>query len=219
MQVTAPAASAAATSAGAILLDGVSFAYGSRPIFEHFSCRFEPSATTALVGPSGSGKSTLLALVMGQLSPSSGRVHLPDALLSGGEVDRGNVAWVMQTANVFTRRSASDNVALPLRCRGRSRAESRARAVDALEVVGLRDRADDRCGLLSGGERQRVAVARALAVRAPLVVADEPTVSLDHANRDRLVAALVGVARTGAIVVVATHDPAVWSACDAVVRL
>lgn len=202
-----------------IIVTDLRFAYGPRMIFDRLSCRFQPGAMTGLVGPSGSGKSTLLALLMGQLSPDNGSITLPPELCRGGRVDASQVAWVMQTSNVFTRRPARDNVALPLRCGGVARHLADRAAVSALTTVGLGSRAHDRSGLLSGGERQRVAVARALATGAPLLIADEPTISLDHANRDLLVTALRSAAHAGSIVIVATHDRAVYDSCDALVML
>lgn len=201
-----------------IVLRDVTFAYGNRQILDRFSCHFDRGAMTALVGPSGSGKSTVIALVLGMLRPSAGDIsYSPTVVRSDGSLDLGRVAWMMQTANLFPRRRALDNVALPLHCAGVAAATDRASA--ALADVGLVDRQHDVCGRLSGGERQRVAAARALAAGAPVLIADEPTVSLDRANRDLLVSALVTVARRGAVVIVATHDPAVYEACDAVVAL
>lgn len=202
-----------------IVVADLHFAYGERVILDGLSCRFDPGVLSGLVGPSGSGKSTLLALVMGQLHPDRGSITRPASLFRDGGVDLARIAWVMQTANVFARRSALDNVALPVRCAGIPAQHAAERASSALASVGLAERERDTCGLLSGGERQRVAVARALATAAPLLIADEPTVSLDHANRDLLVDALHAAARAGAIVIVATHDPAVYGACDAVVTL
>lgn len=202
-----------------IVITDLEFAYGLRTIFDGLSCRFDEGAMTGLVGPSGTGKSTLLALIMGHLKPRAGVVSYSRELTRGGAIDPARVAWVMQTSNVFARRTALENVALPVRCGGVGADESADRAVIALDSVRLTERRHDRCGLLSGGERQRVAVARALATQAPLLIADEPTVSLDQANRALLVEAIQAVARAGRIVIVATHDPAVYRACDTVVEL
>lgn len=202
-----------------IVVTDLSFSFGSHVIFKNFSCRFEPGTATALVGPSGSGKSTLIALALGQLRPNSGTITYPPAIVGSHGVDQSQIAWVMQTSNLFARRCSLDNVALPIRCSGVRPRVAVARALAALTAVGLGDRAEDSSGLLSGGERQRVAVARALAARAKVLIADEPTVSLDHHNRGLLVDAILAAAKSGAVVVIATHDPAVYGVCDRVVEL
>lgn len=198
---------------------GIAFGYPGRPIFDGFSCHFAEGELTALVGPSGVGKSTLIALLIGQITPSSGRIDYPSRLLRGGRVDERRVAWIMQTANVLARRSALDNVSLPLVAAGAARTIASRRAAAALAEVGLAAMQGQTCGVLSGGERQRVTVARAVASDAALLIADEPTVSLDHANRDLLVATLRAACNADVIGIVATHDPAVYEACDRVVRL
>lgn len=202
-----------------IVVDELRFSYGERLVLDGVSCRFADGAMTALVGPSGSGKSTLIGLLVGQLRPDRGRIHYPDSLCHNGEIDLSRVAWVMQAANLFTRRSAIENVMLPLLISGVDRSQAEARADTALERTGLGDRVGDVVGRLSGGQRQRVAVARALATEAPLLIADEPTVALDRDNKDALVGDLLLAAADGAIVIVATHDPAVAARCHAEVHL
>ena len=125
----------------------------------------------------------------------------------------------MQTTNVFGNRTVLDNVLLPAWIGGSSRTEAAASARDALAQVGLESFEERRCASLSGGERQRVAMARALAGDNPVVLADEPTASLDRANRDQLADLLVAAAASGVLVVVATHDPAVAARCDDVIEL
>lgn len=198
---------------------GLGFSYGDREILDGVSFALREGQVTALVGPSGSGKSTLISMLLGYLKPHTGSLSYPDELLCGDRVDRRRVAWVMQTANAFGRRSALENVALPLRLRRVSPESARERAAAALSAVGLPDRASDRVRFLSGGQRQRVAVARAIAAGCPLVIADEPTVALDQENRRLLVDAFRSAARSGAMVLLATHDPQVSSECDAVISL
>jgi ABC-type lipoprotein export system ATPase subunit len=197
-----------------VVVTDLHFAYGDRVLFDGISCEFLEGRLTAVVGPSGSGKTTLIAMIVGLLPVERGNITYPGGLLVDSRLDRTRVGWVMQTANVFVRRTVLDNVALPLRVATHSTIESRMRAIDALQAVGLGSRLDDRCGVLSGGERQRVALARAIATSAPLLIADEPTSSLDRANRDKLLDSLRIAAVGGAIVIVATHDAAVWDACD-----
>jgi|SRR5690625_3836185 len=202
-----------------LLIEGLSFSYGEREIFRDFNVELHEQKMTALMGPSGSGKSTLLGLLVGQLTPHSGRIEYPTPLLSRSRVDRSRIAWIMQSANVFGRRTAFENVILPLRLKYASGEEQKARGAQALAAVRLTERANDRAGKLSGGEKQRVAVARAIAMQAPLLIADEPTVALDKTNRTSLIKALRQCALSGAIVLIATHDPEVAEACDSIVTL
>jgi len=171
----------------------------------------------AIEGTSGSGKSTLLNTIALLQAPSGG-----EYLLGGRRVDdlaederaalRSRCfAFVFQSFHLLERRPVVDSVELGMFYRGLPRRARRARALAALEQVGLRDRAFQGAHLLSGGERQRVAIARALAVGAPVVVADEPTGNLDSANSAVVVEALRAVAAQGRTVVLVTHDPVVAS--------
>lgn len=202
-----------------ITVEEVSFAYADRPVLDRVTAHFPSGSMTAVMGPSGSGKSTLIGLLIGQLTPTQGAVSFAEELRADdGSLDRAKVAWVMQAATVFARRTALDNVALPLRLADIDDTTAARRAIDALAAVGLED-IHRPTGALSGGQRQRVAVARALVVRPPLLIADEPTVALDKENRASVVAGLRAVAQQGAVVVVATHDAWVADECDAVVTL
>ncbi|RMI12740.1 ABC transporter ATP-binding protein [Cellulomonas triticagri] len=199
---------------GGLELRGVHVTLGGRHVLDGVDLDLAPVGSVAVVGPSGSGKTTLLAVVAGLLAPDAGTV-----LRGGRPVDARDVAWVMQTTPLLGARSAVDNVALGALARGCTRAAADAVARDALDGLGLGDRAGTRVRRLSGGERQRVAVARALVQEAPVVVADEPTASLDAHARDRVVQALLAVASAGRLVLVATHDRVVADGCDRVVDL
>lgn len=202
-----------------LIVEDLEFSYGPRKILNRFSLELHERQMVALMGPSGTGKSTLLGLLVGHLRPEHGTITYPASLVRNGVLDRKRVAWIMQSANIFGRRTALENVMLPLRLAAVSKGEQIRRATDALELVNLTERKHDRGAKLSGGEKQRVAVARAIAVQSSLLIADEPTVALDRANRESLIAALKQSARAGAIVLVATHDPEVAEACDLVVNL
>lgn len=202
-----------------IELRDVEFHYGERQILHGFDRTLHEGTLTGVVGPSGVGKSTLLGLLSGELRPARGAIAYPG--LPGGphRLASHRIGWIMQTTNVFPQRSVLDNVLLPTWIAGAGRSEATDAARAALDRVGLAELARRRCASLSGGERQRVAMARALAGGAPVILADEPTASLDRANRDQLTEILVDAAAAGALVVVATHDMAVAERCGALIEL
>ncbi|HVH62567.1 MAG TPA: ATP-binding cassette domain-containing protein [Candidatus Dormibacteraeota bacterium] len=184
-----------------------------------------PGEFVAIIGPSGCGKSTLLHLMGGLDRPTAGHVYgaglplgeLPDRDLSDYRLQR--VSTVFQTFNLIPSMTAVDNVALPLTLAGVELEERRSRARKLLEMVGLKDRARLRASKLSGGEQQRVAVARALANRPGLILADEPTGSLDSTAGDGILQLLEDLNRRGATIVLVTHDPEVARRAHRVVRM
>ena len=188
----------------------------------------EPGEMVAVVGPSGSGKSTLLHLLGGLDRPDDGggRIEVGGQDL-GGLSDRRlagfrnrTVGFVFQFHQLLPDFTAEENVMLPGRIAGREpRAVWRA-ARQLLEEVGLGDRLDHFPGQLSGGERQRVALCRALLLEPPLLLADEPTGSLDPASGDQVLGLLATLQeRHGTTVVLVTHNPAVAGRCARICRL
>jgi ABC-type lipoprotein export system ATPase subunit len=166
-------------------------------------------ARVALTGPSGSGKSTLLHLLAGLDEPTVGTVTWP-ALGERHQLRPGPVAVVFQGPSLLPPLDVAENVALPLLLAGVPAAEAAEAAGRALERLGLEDLSAKLPEELSGGQAQRVAVARALAGRPRLILADEPTGQLDHATGAAVVDALLETAAAlGAALVVATHDPRV----------
>jgi putative ABC transport system ATP-binding protein len=163
----------------------------------------------AITGPSGSGKSTLLHLLGGLDNPTGGTVTWPG--LPGRPADHpGVVGFVFQAPSLIATLDIVENVALPLLIAGTSEAESRSRAHAALDELSVGDLADRLPTELSGGQAQRVAVARVLAARPLLILADEPTAQLDPVHRDLVTETLLNVSqRLGAGLVVSTHDPIV----------
>ena len=162
----------------------------------------------AIVGPSGSGKSTLLQLIADLDTPSNGSLRWP-ALGAAGTLRPRHIGIVFQSASLLPALSAVENVEVPLRLLGRA-ADARAAALAALASVGLADVADKLPDELSGGQAQRVGLARAIALRPRLVLADEPTGQLDQPSAQRAMDALLqSLEGSDAALVVATHDLAV----------
>ncbi|HWX74988.1 MAG TPA: ATP-binding cassette domain-containing protein, partial [Solirubrobacteraceae bacterium] len=211
-------------------LDAVTREFGGRDEMHVTALRnvtldIGPCEFVAIVGPSGCGKSTLLSLMGGLDRPTSGHVYgaglplgeLPDRELSDYRLQR--VSTIFQTFNLIPSMTVEDNVALPLTLAGVELEERRRRAGHLLQLVGLENRARTRAGRLSGGEQQKVAVARALANRPGLILADEPTGSLDSTAGEGVLSLLQDLNRRGATVVLVTHDPEVARHARRVIRM
>jgi putative ABC transport system ATP-binding protein len=179
----------------------------------------------AIMGSSGSGKSTLMTLLGCLDRPSSGRY-----LLNGEDIGRlsrarlaqvrnSRIGFVFQNFNLLARASALENVELPLVYAGMGGRERRRRAREMLEAVGIADRAHHHPAQLSGGQQQRVAVARALAGKPDILLADEPTGALDSRTSDALMLLLSQINAQGVTLVVITHDPAVADSMPRVITL
>ncbi|AEV83219.1 macrolide ABC transporter ATP-binding protein [Actinoplanes sp. SE50] len=179
----------------------------------------------AIMGPSGSGKSTLMNIIGCLDVPSHGRY-----LLDGYDVSRLSdsqlalvrnklIGFVFQAFNLIPRTSAVANVELPLAYSGMRAAERRRRAMFALDVVGLADRADHEPHQLSGGQQQRVAVARALVTEPALLLADEPTGNLDSHATEEVLHVFDEVNAAGRTIVLITHEEEVGARADRLIRL
>ncbi len=186
----------------------------------------EPGEIVALLGPSGSGKSTLLQAVGLLEGGFEGSIRIAGQEASSLDNDgrtalrRDALGFVYQFHHLLPDFDARENVMLPQMIRGATRDEAIARADSQLSTLGLAQRLDHRPAKLSGGEQQRVAVARALANRPPLVLADEPTGNLDEATADRVFAEFVNLVRgEGSAALVATHNERLAARMDRVVRL
>ena len=172
----------------------------------------------AIVGPSGSGKSTLLQIIADLDTATSGQVRWPALGVSGALRPR-HIGIVFQSASLIPTLSAAENVEVPLRLLG-SQSEPRQSAMKALDSVGLAAVADKLPDELSGGQAQRVGLARAIALRPRLVLADEPTGQLDQPTAQLAMDALLrSLEGTDAALVVATHDPAVAQRLQVVWRM
>lgn len=192
--------------------EDVSYRYpGSARGISHVNLQAHAGRVTALVGPSGSGKSTILACLASVLRPDSGRVTW-----NGTDISAGSRALITQNSSLFEDLSLWENVAL---ASGPPRRASKRRAVAVLEGLGMHELADSAPSALSLGQRQRAAIAAAIAQEADVILADEPTGSLDEANGRRVMDALRTIADRGSAVLIATHDPQVMKLVDAVVTL
>lgn len=206
--------------------DRLSMRYGSVTALEKVDVQVRSGELVALVGPTGSGKSSLLGLLAGLETPESGTVTLLgqrlDRLSEDAVADlRGRaVGMVYQSINLFSGFTVRDNLGLPLRLMVRPPYDAHLRTGELLNQFDLAGLAERFPAELSGGQRQLVAIARALAARPPLILADEPTANLDSAASRRITAQLRGVADSGRHgVLLATHDLRIASQADRVISL
>ncbi len=186
----------------------------------------ESGEFTALVGPSGSGKTTLLQIIGLLDQPTTGSVCINGKDVSHlnrnqrADLRRGSIGFIFQFFALIPTLTAYENVEMPLLLNGVKADERRKRVNEMLEAVGLTDRAHHRPDQLSGGQQQRVSVARALAIRPSLILADEPTANLDTENGKQVMQLMQRLNKeTGTTFVFATHDPRVISYATRVVTL
>jgi cell division transport system ATP-binding protein len=177
-----------------------------------------------LAGPSGAGKSTLLKMIAAMEKPTQGKVIVNGQDLSklkpaGVPFLRRNLGLIFQQQRLLTDRSILSNVMLPLLVTGAARAPAEQRARAALDKVGLLDRALARPQALSGGEQQRVAIARAIVNRPQIILADEPTASLDRASANKVLDALKAFHAVGVTCLISTHDEQMLDGAARVIHL
>ncbi len=192
---------------------------GDLTILDDVSFVLKPRQTVAVVGASGSGKSTLLSIMAGLDTPSSGRVLFEGQDLVGLDEDRRadlrarRMGFVFQSFQLLAHLTALENVMLPLELMGHPK--PRQEAMEMLERVGLSARTGHRPKVLSGGEQQRVALARAFVVKPALLLADEPTGSLDFATGERIMDLIFRMNQDeGTTLVMVTHDQTIASRCE-----
>jgi len=180
----------------------------------------------AIVGPSGSGKSTLAHIIGGLASPSTGEVLVDSSPLNErsdkqlSNYRNSDVGFVFQNFGLIPYYSAVENVTMPLLLAKVARKERRERALKFLRLVGLEKRADQHVDRLSGGERQRVAIARALVHTPRVIIADEPTGSLDSKRGNEIMDLLETLSRKhGITVLIVTHDAALAARADRIIHL
>lgn len=180
----------------------------------------------ALVGPSGSGKSTMMHIIGGLDTPTSGRVIVDGQNLSSAsdkELSRyrnEKIGFVFQAFNLHPTYTATENVALPLIFSGIGQSNRMKMAAEALDIVGLAERASHRPNQLSGGERQRVSIARALVTQPKILLADEPTGNLDSENSALILDILTQLAHEDqCCVIIVTHDLTIMTKTDKVFQI
>jgi putative ABC transport system ATP-binding protein len=199
---------------------GLGKRYGTRWVLRGVDLNVEPGQRVALLGPSGCGKSTLLNLMGGLDRPDEGNLRLHGEDLGSAspqrlaELRRAKLGTIFQFFHLLPTLTVRENVELPLRMAGLPARECRARAEALVAAVGLMARAQAWPSDLSGGEMQRVAVARALAPRPALLLADEPTGNLDRENGEAVLDLLARLTETeGAALVLVTHSEAAAAIC------
>jgi len=197
---------------------------GTLTILHDINFELSPQQSAAIVGASGSGKSTLLALIAGLDTPTSGSVTLGgEDLFALDEDQRAGLrarllGFVFQSFQLLGNLNALENVMLPLELQGR--ADARQLATEMLKRVGLAERLSHYPKVLSGGEQQRVALARAFVVRPAVLLADEPTGSLDFATGETVMALMFELNReAGTTLVLVTHDRGIAARCDRQLRI
>lgn len=204
-------------SASEITAEGLVVEGGGVVVVRDLHLRARGGRVVGVSGPSGSGKTALLHALAGLTMATGGRL-----LLDGRPVvlwRDASLGLILQNLCLVPLLSAQETVALPLQAKGIDKVEVAARSMAALEVLGLREHAAQLVGDLSGGQRQRVAVARALAASPDVILADEPTSALDEHWRGVVLDLLAAEASRGAVVIIASTDPAVTGICDEVIAL
>ncbi len=201
------------------LYKSVTDATGTLDILRDIDFSLEAQQTLAIVGASGSGKSTLLAIMAGLDTPSQGTVHIAGQDVFALDEDQRaalrakHIGFVFQSFQLLAPLTALENVMLPLELSGHP--DPKPVAKDMLARVGLADRLNHYPKVMSGGEQQRVALARAFVVKPDVLLADEPTGSLDHATGEKIMALMLELNKElGTTLVLVTHDRALSQRCD-----
>ncbi|WP_125609710.1 amino acid ABC transporter ATP-binding protein [Specibacter cremeus] len=197
------------TASGSLTATNIHLSFGANHVLRGIDLHVPQGTTTSVIGPSGSGKSTLLRVMNRLIEPDQGDIALDGRSVLKDNPDelRRRIGMVFQQFNLFPHKTVADNVSLALRkIRGLSRDEARAKALDQLDMVGLKHKADARPANLSGGQQQRVAIARALAMEPAVMFFDEATSALDPELVKGVLALMTDLAKGGMTMVVVTHE-------------
>lgn len=207
-------------------IKGITKSFGSLQVLKGIDLHIDKGEVVSIVGPSGAGKTTLLQIIGTLDKPDSG-----DIIIDGTDVRKlgakklsefrnRRIGFVFQFHQLLPEFTAVENVMLPAFIAGMSKSEAKKRAVELLDFMGLSDRADHKPNELSGGEKQRVAVARALVNRPAVILADEPSGSLDSKNKDELHRLFFDLRdRTGQTFVIVTHDESLAKITDRTIEM
>lgn len=209
-----------------IKLEGITKSYGSLQVLKGIDLEIERGEIVSITGPSGAGKTTLLQ-IMGSLDkPDSGSVMYDGTELSGMKDKEAaafrnrHIGFVFQFHQLLAEFTASENIMIPCLIAGMTKARAKARAEELLDILGLADRSSHKPSELSGGESQRIAVARALANRPDVILADEPSGSLDSHNKEELHKLFFQLReKFGQTFVIITHDEALSKTTDRTIRI
>ena len=209
-----------------IELDNITRSFGSLQVLKGISLNIERGEVVSITGPSGAGKTTLLQ-IMGSLDkPDGGKV-----LYDGQDITRmsekeisafrnKHIGFVFQFHQLLPEFTALENITIPMLIAGQGMRQANARAKELLQMLGLADRADHKPSELSGGEKQRIAVARALANQPDVILADEPSGSLDTKNKEELHKLFFSLRdQLGQTFVIVTHDESLAAMTDRTIRL
>jgi putative ABC transport system ATP-binding protein len=193
---------------------------------DNVSLSFRAGEMAMVMGPSGSGKTTLLSVLGCLLSPDAGNVSLMGHPITGlseskrGVIRQRSIGYIFQAFRLFHSLNAIENVIIALEIAGRPRVEAKEAAISALDSVGLADKQRLKPNELSGGEKQRVAIARALVNDPPIILADEPTASLDSRSGGQIAQILMQIAQEQQrLVVVVSHDPRIAQFGSRIVKM
>lgn len=207
-------------------IKGITKSFGSLQVLKGIDLHIDKGEVVSIVGPSGAGKTTLLQIIGTLDKPDSG-----DIIIDGTDVRKlgakklsefrnRRIGFVFQFHQLLPEFTAVENVMLPAFIAGMSKSEAKKRAMELLDFMGLSDRADHKPNELSGGEKQRVAVARALVNRPAVILADEPSGSLDSKNKDELHRLFFDFRdRTGQTFVIVTHDESLAKITDRTIEM
>ena len=209
-----------------IELDNITRSFGSLQVLKGISLNIDRGEVVSITGPSGAGKTTLLQ-IMGSLDRPNGGKVLYDGQditkMSEKEISafrNKHIGFVFQFHQLLPEFTALENITIPMLIAGQGMRQANARAKELLELLGLADRADHKPAELSGGEKQRIAVARALANQPDVILADEPSGSLDTKNKEELHKLFFSLRdQLGQTFVIVTHDESLAAMTDRTIRL